>query len=84
MKYRKKPIVIEAFRWGFNEPPKWFLEAVRADQVILHSDDAPIEIRTSEGVMKASPGDWIVRGVKGELYPVKTEIFEASYEVTAE
>lgn len=85
MKYRKKPVVIEAFRWGYNEPPKWFLEAVADDHVILaYTDDAPIEIRTREGVLRANPGDWIVRGIHGELYPVKPEIFDATYEVTAE
>lgn len=84
MKFRKKPVVIEAFCWGVNKPPKWFLKAVADDQVILRTDDAPVEIRTPTGVMKANVGDWIVRGVKGEIYPVKTEIFEASYEITVE
>lgn len=39
-----------------------------------------LEIRTLEGTMTASEGDWIIRGVKGELYPCKPDIFEATYE----
>ena len=39
-----------------------------------------VYIQTLEGVMKANPGDWIIRGVKGELYPCKPDVFEATYE----
>lgn len=42
--------------------------------------DGGIDIKTLEGTMHASPGDWIIRGVKGELYPCKPDIFEATYE----
>ena len=45
-----------------------------------YQTEAPLDIPTLEGVMHANPGDWIIRGVKGELYPCKPDIFEASYE----
>jgi len=57
MKFRKKPIVIEAYQ-----------------------TDVPVEIHTLEGTMLARPGDWIITGIKGELYPCKPDIFEATYE----
>lgn len=40
----------------------------------------PMQISTLEGVMQANPGDWIITGVKGEMYPCKPDIFEATYE----
>ena len=45
-----------------------------------YQTDEEVYIQTLEGVMKASPGDWIIRGVKGELYPCKPDVFEATYE----
>jgi hypothetical protein len=47
---------------------------------ITASDDGSLNIVTLEGVMRADPGDWIIRGVKGELYPCKPDIFAATYE----
>jgi len=78
-RYRKKPVVIEAVQWtGSN------LQDVAAigggseyGQDFLGDD---LTIKTLEGEMRASPGDWIIRGVKGELYPCKPDIFEATYE----
>lgn len=43
-------------------------------------DPLPLLIQTKEGIMRADPGDWIIRGVQGELYPCKPDIFEATYE----
>jgi uncharacterized protein (UPF0303 family) len=57
-KYRKKPVVIEAFQ-----------------------TDHELFITTLEGTMRADPGDWIITGVKGEQYPCKPDIFEATYEL---
>jgi len=87
MKFRKKPVVIEARQWdgslhGTEIITSWCggrydYEAKRSD----HTDVAEwISIPTLEGVMKASPGDWIIRGVAGEFYPCKPDIFEATYE----
>ena len=79
MKFRKKPVVIEAVQWdGDNEAEIWsFCPAAE-----LHNDMPGkfMEIHTREGNMIADPGDWIIKGVKGEFYPCKPDIFEATYE----
>lgn len=88
MKYRKKPVVIEAvqLRWD-----NWS-EMCEHAGVGLMVDGKPegqygpdgkmisLAIPTLEGVMIATENDWIIRGVKGELYPCKPDIFEATYE----
>ena len=86
MKYRKNPVVIEAFQWMGDEDapeqewPAWI--ASRSDFSILFDDTIAIE--TLEGQMVAEKGDWIIRGVKGELYPCKPDIFEMTYEAVGE
>ena len=76
MKFRKKPVVIEAFRIGQDPIPDW---AKRIEFGNIHGVlDCYIE--TMEGRMYASHGDWIIKGIKGELYPCKPDIFEATYE----
>ena len=82
-KYRKKPVVIEAFRLDFdNVFPCWFKEALRTHEVELECapDPKSCQIKTLEGVMTANAGDYIIRGVNGELYPCKADIFEKTYE----
>lgn len=81
MKYRKKPVVIEAVRiTGIPQVmPEWWTRAVMSEKVLPTADGGAI-IRTLEGDMTADPGDWIIQGVKGELYPCKPDIFEATYE----
>lgn len=94
MKYRKKPVVIEAFRYdgdfidrnGNYYIPVWAIEAHQKGTLYFtedHQHGLPYElfIKTLEGTMQASVGDYIIRGVKGELYPCKPDIFEATYEV---
>lgn len=86
MKYVKKPIVIEAFKWGGNlligEQPAWIFEALAAKHAFVEStrEDSPLLIVTLEGAMKARIGDWVIRGVNGELYPCKPDIFDKTYE----
>ena len=85
MKYRKKPIVIEAFMFGFDKQPDWFTEAEAKGILRFNYDDKArainyVEIETLEGRMRANYYDYIIKGVKGELYPCKPDIFEASYE----
>lgn len=88
MKYRKKPVVIEAFQWFGDirqkEDPDWIIEAILDDRVSLGIDTGnskPIMlINTLEGVMTAYPSDYIVKGVQGEIYPCKPDIFEQTYE----
>ena len=94
MKYRKKPVVIDAFRIGIDYIPDWFMNNVTDRKITLRSDapkDVHIEqrkefktwceIETLEGVMVGNYGDYIIRGVKGEIYPCKPDIFEMTYEV---
>lgn len=84
-RFRKKPVVIEAFR--IESPgevtratPQWLLQAI-VDGVIKFDPSTPCAmIDTLEGSMRADVGDWIIKGVKGELYPCKPDIFEATYE----
>jgi len=81
-KYRKKPVVIEAMR----------LDRMNGSEVAAwcgghhwtldpeHEITSSLDITTLEGVMRAEVGDWIIRGVKGEFYPCKPDIFDATYE----
>jgi hypothetical protein len=89
MKFRKKPVVIEAVQYTRRfDWPEWFHEAVSNTTVTTHNTGkfqdwtAPCyaEIKTLEGVMRVSENDWIIKGVKGELYPCKDEIFKMTYE----
>lgn len=78
-RYRKKPVVIEAMRYnGLNELQVAAWMGPACDGAHTHPDG--FAIRTFEGQMVARPGDWIIKGVKGEFYPCKPEIFEATYE----
>jgi hypothetical protein len=92
--YRKKPVVIEAFqmteasRESSNDWPGWLRCAWRLERGTpgslypTHPDSATrtLLIGTLEGPMLVSWGDWIIRDVKGELYPCKPDIFEATYD----
>lgn len=92
-KFRKKPVVIEAMQ--FRGPldtirnvdyaillDDW-LVANKGDRVCRYVGDTII-ISTLEGDHTASPGDWIIKGVQGELYPCKPDIFEATYEMVTQ
>jgi hypothetical protein len=82
MKYRKKPIIIEAFKWtggpDQTEDPVWIIEAIKTGNVFF--DDCTMKIKTLEGIMTANIGDWIIQGVNSEIYPCKPDIFEKTYE----
>lgn len=92
IKYRKKPVAGEAIKanlqsirsgdlieWLVSNQVSYEIVTSHADNQLGH-DNWFINIHTLEGVMKCSPGDWIIRGVKGEFYPCKPDIFEATYE----
>ena len=78
--YRKKPVVITAWRVPAcgEEPSPELLELVLENDWC--GDDDGLYINTLEGDMLARPNDYIVRGVQGEFYPCKPDIFEATYE----
>lgn len=87
IKFRKKPVVIEAMRW--NEGLLWGkYECMTPEHWIpekdFHVADGILYIHTLEGNMEASPGDWVIKGVKGEFYPCKPDIFEQTYEEVVE
>ncbi|MED3623252.1 hypothetical protein P4482_09150 [Neobacillus thermocopriae] len=87
-KYRKKPVVIEAFKFYVDPMPDWFMKKVIENKIILRNcdynrysiDEAYCEIETLEGVMRGNGGDYIIQGVNGEIYPCKPDIFEKTYE----
>lgn len=87
MKFRKKPVVIEAVHvsvltgeiaWRTTTWPDWAVKAF--DDGTLQVGDHSVQIKTLEGEMVGDRADWIIRGVKGELYPCKPDIFAATYE----
>ena len=85
MRFRKKPIVIEAMQWDGSDKSaqeilnwanqRWLYAANNHDKLVTK-----MIIPTLEGGHKAVPGDWIIKGIKGEFYPCKPDIFEATYE----
>ena len=78
MKYRKKPVVIEAVQWtGNREKMLAFIGEKKFYHVI---NDNALIIPTIEGEMKANIDDYIIRGVQGEYYPCKPDIFVQTYE----
>ena len=89
LKFRKKPVVIEAVQYdgrGNMNPryrgclPDWLWEALENGTAYFENGADPLRIRTLEGPLTVSPGDWIIRGVQNELYPCKPDIFAATYE----
>ncbi len=94
-KYRKKPVVIDAFQWvkglQVSDLPTWFIEALKmkkeeegAVRIIEDGDDKRVKIFTLNGIMTAHYSEYICMGISGELYPCKNDIFEASYEAVEE
>ncbi|EGT4211845.1 hypothetical protein K9770_18690 [Clostridioides difficile] len=87
-KYRKKPVVIEAFEWlgsaEQKEEPTWIVRAIESGNVWIEQSLGELSprmyIRTLEGIHEANVGDYIIQGIKGELYPCKADIFRETYE----
>ncbi len=77
--YRKKPVVVEAVQWSGSNVEELAQFAPLA-KVKAEGKRNALIIDTLEGVMLGEPGDWIIKGVKGEFYPCKPDIFEATYE----
>lgn len=84
MKYRKKPVVIEAMQFSDTAESIAELSDFIDDQDLRvsyeHPESPVVKIETLEGIMIASVGDYIIKGVKGEFYPCKPDIFEQTYE----
>ncbi len=93
-RYRKRPIVIDAWHWANStdkDMPRWLADAIelgaqdasREGAAVYqpdHQEGARLAIVTKEGSMYAVPGDWIIRGTHDELYPCKPDIFATVYE----
>ena len=77
-KYRKKPVVIEAFQWTVDEVPSWWKN--ESSDFKINVSTGSVFIPTLEGMHEAKINDFIIQGIKGELYPCKPDIFEATYE----
>jgi hypothetical protein len=90
MKYRKKPVVIEAFQFGIDYMPEWFYMKMHTNDIItqgghpLANHIISCTINTLEDIMTAVKGDMIIKGIQGEIYPCKKDIFDASYEKVEE
>lgn len=82
-RFRKKPVVIDALQFTGTNNAECLLFMGLPEHIAfnpeLHSTDYPV-IHTLEGTLVASPGDWIIRGTKGEFYPCKPDIFAEIYE----
>lgn len=85
--YRKRPVVIEAFLWDGKSIEE--LDTFMGEQKHDYTTEPKgrnggylVNIKTLEGVMTANIGDYIIKGVQGEFYPCKPDIFEATYEAT--
>lgn len=84
--YRKKPVVIEAMQFqpiGSSGEDAARVESWCGGEMVVDDQGYSLVIKTLEGHMRASPGDWIIKGVAGEFYPCKPDIFEKTYEPAA-
>lgn len=89
MKYRKNPVIIEAFQFdgdlqdraGTFYVPEWAEKAYKDGTMYFTSPSLELYIDTLEGTHHASVGDYIIRGVNGEIYPCKPDIFQKTYEM---
>jgi hypothetical protein len=90
MEYKKKPIVIQSFKYGIEPIPDWFMDKVTSNEIITYvgtdirdSSEYYCEIKTLEGIMRGNCGDYIIKGIKGEIYACKPDIFEMTYELAS-
>lgn len=79
-KYRKKPVVIDAFRLGYDSYPDWFTTARANGAVRLAMPECIIQ--TPDGEIRVLMGNYIIRGMMGEIHGCRSDIFEATYEPT--
>ena len=91
-KFKKKPVVIDAEKWSGHEAQFHWIAGIMLlkkdatnayktdDDCMFYLDDGVLKIETLEGVMTADVGDFIIKGVQGELYPCKSDIFNQTYE----
>lgn len=85
MKYSRKPGIVKAFQYFYPKPEEdesminhMFIDAILNGMIIRK--EFALFVATLEGHMKISDGDWIVKGIMGEMWPVKPDIFEQTYD----
>lgn len=83
MKFRKKPVVVDAVQYDGTSASVDRIMDMGGTKGINNSPEG-LYISTLEGTMKADKGDWVIKGVQGELYPCKPDIFEKTYEPVEE
>lgn len=81
MRYRKKPVEIEAMQLTENNTCDVLTFCNSCGDIVASNEDGTISIKTLEGTMTANIGDYVIKGVAGEFYPCKPEIFEATYDI---
>ena len=81
MKFRKKPVVIEAVQWKGGNEEEIGMFAGQKVSCAREYGNFILLVHTLEGTLKADRGDWIIKGVKGEFYPCKPDVFEQTYEI---
>ena len=81
MKYRKLPVEVEAIQWdGQVQTLKEILALAGERRVVMSTDHFSVRIETPEGNMQANKGDYIIKGIAGEIYPCREDIFISTYE----
>ena len=83
MRFRKKPVEIEAIQFnGSLESYRNIVDALQIpeNEIVFDSFNMEINIQTLEGIITAAPNDWVIKGIAGEFYPCKPDIFEMTYE----
>jgi len=83
MKFRKKPVVVEAWQVGSEPVPHW-IDVALANDDLEHTNNKRRWLMRHDtchdGFLEASKGDWIIRGIKGDLYPCPNDVFQATHE----
>lgn len=77
-KYRKKPVVVDAFRWTVDVTPQWWRDR---DDILIQVSSGCAFIPTHDGSDRVEVGDYIIKEVGGKLTPCKPDIFEATYDL---
>lgn len=81
---RRKPLIVECFRLGVDPIPDWFMNKVTTNEIILRGPYRALQsadIKTLEGVKTGLKGDYIIQGVRGEIYPCKPDTFSQTYDL---
>ena len=82
MRYRKKPVEITAIRWmgKISDLEPFFNGKESRRDLHITSEDNVLHIHTLEGTMACPIGSWVIKGVKGEIYPCRDDVFQETYE----